>query len=57
VLVEWVGLKDDLMGDPDGGQVSDEMIETLIRAYGAPASLTKSIDKSLSVAYTDRTNR
>jgi hypothetical protein len=57
VLVEWSGLKDDLMGDPGGGQVSDEMIETLIRAYDAPASLTQSIDKSLAVAFTDRANR
>jgi hypothetical protein len=57
VLVEWSGLKDDLMGDPGGGQVSDEMIETLIRAYDAPVSLTQSIDRSLAVGYTDRADR
>jgi hypothetical protein len=37
VLVEWSGLTDDLMGNPDGGQVSNEMITTLISAYGEPA--------------------
>jgi hypothetical protein len=37
VLVEWNGLTDDLMGNPDGGQVSHEMITTLISAYGEPA--------------------
>jgi hypothetical protein len=37
VLVEWSGLTDDLMGNPDGGQVSHEMITTLISAYGEPA--------------------
>jgi hypothetical protein len=34
VLVEWVGLSDDLMGNPAGGAVSREMIETLLEAYG-----------------------
>ncbi len=36
VLVEWSGLTDDLMGASDGGQVSEELIETLITAYGGP---------------------
>lgn len=35
VIVEWAGLTDDLMGDSRGGQVSAEMIETLIKAYGS----------------------
>ena len=34
VLVEWVGLSDDLMGNPAGGAVTREMIETLLEAYG-----------------------
>ena len=34
VLIEWHGLVDDLMGDSDGGRVTEEMIETLIEAYG-----------------------
>jgi hypothetical protein len=39
VLLEWVGLRDDLMGNPRGGVVTSEMIETLIDAYsGAPVS-------------------
>jgi len=33
-IIEWTGLTNDLMGSPGGGQVSDEMIETLIAAYG-----------------------
>jgi hypothetical protein len=38
VLVEWSGLTDDLMGSPGTGQVSEEMIETLIRAYEGPVA-------------------
>lgn len=39
VLVEWVGLRDDLMGNPQGGAVTVKMIETLLDAYGdTPAS-------------------
>jgi hypothetical protein len=34
VLVEWVGLFDDLMGNPAGGEVSREMLEQLLSAYG-----------------------
>jgi hypothetical protein len=34
VLVEWTGLSDDLMGNPRGGRVTAEMVETLIEAYG-----------------------
>lgn len=34
VIVEWTGLTADLMGDSTGGQVSEEMITTLITAYG-----------------------
>jgi hypothetical protein len=34
VFIEWVGLRDDLMGNPAGGAVTAEMIETLISAYG-----------------------
>jgi hypothetical protein len=34
VLVEWVGLADDLMGNIEGGAVTPEMIETLLDAYG-----------------------
>jgi hypothetical protein len=37
-IVEWSGLSPDLMGDSDGGQVSSEMIETLIGAYGNPVA-------------------
>jgi len=36
VLVEWSGLTDNLMGNPEGGQVSNEMIENLITAYSVP---------------------
>lgn len=36
VIVEWTGLSSDLMGDSERGQVSDEMINTLINAYGGP---------------------
>ena len=32
-FVEWTGLTDDLMGNPGGGRVSSEMIETLLTAY------------------------
>lgn len=32
-IVEWTGLTDDLMGNPGGGRVSSEMIETLLTAY------------------------
>jgi hypothetical protein len=38
VLVEWVGLRDDLMGNPSGGAVSAEMIDALFEAYGDPAA-------------------
>jgi hypothetical protein len=34
VIVEWVGLRDDLMGNPLGGAVTAEMIDRLIAAYG-----------------------
>jgi len=34
VLVEWVGLFDDLMGHPAGGDVSRAMLEQLLSAYG-----------------------
>ncbi len=34
VLVEWSGLSNDLMGDPAKGELSDEMVQTLLRAYG-----------------------
>ncbi|HCO60848.1 MAG TPA: hypothetical protein DIT58_11745 [Porticoccaceae bacterium] len=33
-LVEWSGLSNDLMGNSSAGQVSGEMIETLVSAYG-----------------------
>ena len=35
VLVEWIGLRDDLMGNARGGRVTREMVETLIEAYGS----------------------
>ena len=35
VLVEWTGLRDDLMGNVRGGRVSRGMVETLIEAYGS----------------------
>ncbi len=35
VLVEWTGLRDDLMGNNRGGRVTREMVETLIEAYGS----------------------
>lgn len=34
VFVEWVGLFDDLMGNPGGGEVSRAMLERLLAAYG-----------------------
>lgn len=34
VIVEWTGLSSDLMSDSSRGQVTDEMIKTLITAYG-----------------------
>ena len=34
VIVEWTGLSSDLMGDSDRGEVSQEMIDTLITTYG-----------------------
>ena len=36
VLVEWSGLKDDLMGNPGTGRVTEAMIDQLIEAYGDP---------------------
>lgn len=36
VMVEWSGLRDDLMGDATGGPVTSGMIETLVRAYDRP---------------------
>ncbi len=38
ILVEWIGLQDDLMGNAKGGRVTDEMIDTLIEAYGGTAA-------------------
>ena len=38
-LVEWTGLSDDLMGNPRGGRITAEMVETLIVAYSvSPAA-------------------
>jgi len=37
-IVEWTGLSSDLMGDSGRGQVSTEMIDRLITAYGTPIS-------------------
>ena len=34
VFIEWTGLVNNLMGSPGVGRVTDEMIETLIAAYG-----------------------
>ena len=34
VVVEWVGLQDDLMGSPESGRVTETMIDRLIDAYG-----------------------
>ncbi|MDP6540259.1 MAG: hypothetical protein QF903_10530 [Planctomycetota bacterium] len=36
VLVEWSGLRDDLMGASGGGRVSEGMVARLTEAYGAP---------------------
>ncbi len=36
VLVEWTGLRDDLMGNVRGGRVTRDMVETLVKAYGSP---------------------
>jgi len=33
ILVEWVGLADDLMGDSEHGRVTEAMIRTLLEAY------------------------
>jgi len=38
VLVEWGGLLDDLMGNSEAGAVSEEMIRTLLAAYGPPTA-------------------
>lgn len=35
ILVEWIGLQDDLMGNAKGGRVTAEMIDTLIESYGS----------------------
>ena len=37
VIVEWTGLSSGLMGDSTRGQVSEDMINTLIKAYSQPA--------------------
>ncbi len=34
VLVEWTGLVDDLMGNPRGGVVTEDMVRRLLDAYG-----------------------
>jgi hypothetical protein len=36
VLVEWTGLSADLMGGSGRGQVSEDMITTLMTFYGGP---------------------
>ena len=36
VFVEWVGLRDDLMGNPAGGSVTAPMLDRLFEAYGDP---------------------
>jgi len=33
-LIEWTGLRDDLMGNAPGGRVTAEMVEILVEAYG-----------------------
>jgi hypothetical protein len=33
-LFEWVGLRDDLMGNPTGGRVTARMVDRLLEAYG-----------------------
>ena len=33
VLVEWHGLRDDLMGNPEGGEFTPEMVRALLEAY------------------------
>ncbi len=33
VLVEWSGLSEDLMGSPDSGCVTEEMVDALLKAY------------------------
>jgi hypothetical protein len=38
IMVEWIGLTPDLMGDSEVGQVSPDMIDTLISVYGTPVS-------------------
>lgn len=38
VLVEWVGLQDDLMGSPGRGLVGAAMVDRLLEAYAAPES-------------------
>lgn len=34
ILVEWIGLANDLMGDSEHGRVTEAMIRTLLQAYG-----------------------
>ena len=38
VFVEWTGLSSDLMGDSGRGQVSEDMINTLIKTYSRAMS-------------------
>jgi hypothetical protein len=34
VLVEWTGLRHDLMGNPSGGRVDATLIDRLLQEYG-----------------------
>jgi len=33
IIIEWTGLSDDLMGNPEGGELTEKMFRTLIDAY------------------------
>jgi hypothetical protein len=37
VFVEWTGLRNDLMGNPAGGRVTQDLIDQLIETYDEPA--------------------
>jgi len=43
-LIEWIGLSDDLMGNPQGGVVGLEMIDKLLEAYGDGSSAAADVE-------------
>jgi hypothetical protein len=41
LFFEWIGLTNDIMGDPGPGRVSDKIIETIISAYSLNGAATR----------------